>query len=180
VNGAGESAESAHVSATPFGSPPAPGGLSAACTNHAPVFVSWVGVVGATGYNVKRATTSGGPYTTIGSVGATPNLSMSFSDATASAAGRYYYVISALNAGGESVNSSQAGATVPMVLTVGSSGGGQFSLSFAAVSGQSYVIETSTNLADWVPVLTNAAASGVFNFTDTNATAPKLFYRARR
>jgi hypothetical protein len=105
---------------------------------------------------------------------------MSFSDAAASAGGRYYYVVSALNAGGESANSSQAYATVPTVLLVGSSGGGQFSLSFAAVSGQNYVIETSTDLADWVPVLTNTAASGVFNFTDTNATAHKLFYRARQ
>jgi cellulose 1,4-beta-cellobiosidase len=180
VNSAGESADSAQVSATPFGSPPAPGGLSATWTNHAPVLVSWLGVFGATGYNVKRATSSGGPYTTIGSVGMTPDLSMSFSDATASAGGRYYYVVSALNAGGESANSSQASATVLVVLMVGSSGGGQFSLSFQAVSGQNYVIETSTNLADWVPVLTNTAASGMFNFIDTNATAPRLFYRARQ
>ena len=180
VNSAGESADSAQVSATPFGSPPAPGALSATCTNYPPVLVSWLGVFGATGYNVKRATSSGGPYTTIASLGATPNLSMSFSDATASAGGTYYYVVSALNAGGESPNSSQASATVPMVLMVGSSGGGRFSLSFDAVSGQNYVLETSTNLADWVPVLTNTAASGVFSFIDTNATAPELFYRARQ
>lgn len=179
VNSAGESTGSAQVSATPFGSPPAPGGLSATCTNHTPVLVSWVGVFGTTAYNVRRATSSGGPYTTIGSVGATPDLSMSFSDATASAGGTYYYVVSALNAWGESVNSSQASVGVPMVLTVGSSGG-QFSLSFDAISGQNYVIETSTNLADWVPVLTNTAASGVFHFIDTNATASKLFYRARQ
>lgn len=178
VNSAGESADSAQVSATPFGSPPAPGGLSA--SNSPPVLVSWLGVFGATGYDVKRATTSGGPYTTIVSLSATPDLSMSFSDATATAGGTYYYVVSALNAGGESANSSEASATVPMVLMVGSSGGGQFTLSFDAVSGQNYVIETSTNLADWVPVLTNTATSGVFNFIDTNTTAPMLFYRARQ
>lgn len=178
LNSAGESADSAQVSATPFGSPPAPGGLSA--SNSPPVLVSWLGVFGATGYNVKRATSSGGPYATIASLGATPNLSMSFSDPTASAGGTYYYIVSALNAGGESANSSQASATVPTVLMAGTSGGGQFSLSFDVVSGQNYVIETSTNLADWLPVLTNTATSGVFNFTDTNTTAPELFYRARQ
>lgn len=178
VNSAGESADSAQVGATPFGAPPAPEGPSA--TNSPPVVVSWLGVLGATGYNVKRSISSGGPYTTIASPGATANLSMSFPDASANAGGTYYYVVSALNAGGESADSSQAIAMVPMVLMAGFSGGGQLTLSFNAVSGENYVIETSSDLVNWVPVLTNTATSGVFNFIDTNTTAPELFYRARQ
>jgi len=72
------------------------------------VVVRWTESFGATSYNIKRATSSGGPYSTVGS--ATNDY---YTDATASDATTYYYVVSAVNSAGESANSSQDIATTP-------------------------------------------------------------------
>ncbi len=69
VNSAGESNPSSQATATPIASvtiPPTPTGLQAAAGN-AQVSLTWNASSGATSYNVKRSTTSGGPYTTIAS-----------------------------------------------------------------------------------------------------------------
>jgi hypothetical protein len=86
--------------------PPVPTGLVAAA-GVGKVDLSWNASAGATGYNVKRATTSGGPYTTI----APNNPGASYTDNNVTGGTTYYYVVSALNAAGESANSSQASAT---------------------------------------------------------------------
>jgi hypothetical protein len=55
-----------------------------------------------------------------------------------------------------------------------SNGGFQFSLT--GLTGQPYVIQTSTNLVNWVPIYTN---TGSFLFKDTNApNSSARFYRA--
>ncbi len=105
VNTAGESANSSQVSATPQAVPPAPTNLVATPGN-AQVGLSWSASSGATSYNVKRATTSGGPYTTIASPTTT-----SYTDTGLTNGTTYYYVVSAVNASGESANSSQVSAT---------------------------------------------------------------------
>ena len=69
----------------------------------ATVFLNWTVPVGATAYKVKRALTSGGPCVVIGSQTAT-----AFGDTNVLNDTSYYYVVSALNAFGESVNSSAA------------------------------------------------------------------------
>ena len=55
---------------------------------------------------MKRSLTNGGPYTVIGN----PNTA-SYSDLTAANGTTYYYVVSAINAAGESANSNQVSAT---------------------------------------------------------------------
>lgn len=62
-----------------------------------------------TGYNIKRSTTSGGPYTTIAS---NVNATSSFTDydTTLQLGQTYYYVISALHSGAESPNSNEVTA----------------------------------------------------------------------
>src|SRR5262245_23845402 len=66
VNSAGESGNSIHASAPPLGTPPpAPTGLTASPGN-AQATLNWNASSGASSYNVKRSTTNGGPYTTIG------------------------------------------------------------------------------------------------------------------
>src|SRR5262249_7636839 len=60
----------------------------------------------ATGYRVKRATTSGGPYGTV----ATPT-STSYTDTPVTNGLTYYYVVSAVNSGGEGGDSSEVSAT---------------------------------------------------------------------
>ncbi|OGZ12020.1 MAG: hypothetical protein A2942_02230 [Candidatus Lloydbacteria bacterium RIFCSPLOWO2_01_FULL_50_20] len=69
--------------------------------------LSWSASSGATSYRVKRSTTSGGPYTTVAS-GVTET---SYSDTGLTNGTTYYYVVSAANADGESVDSAQASVT---------------------------------------------------------------------
>ena len=85
--------------------PPPPTNLVATAGN-GQVGLSWSASSGATSYNVKRSTTSGGPYTTIASPTTT-----SYTDTGVTNGTTYYYVVSAVNTAGESANSSQVSAT---------------------------------------------------------------------
>jgi hypothetical protein len=87
-------------------SPAAPTGLTA-IAGSAKVSLSWTAPPGPVHYNVKRATVTGGPYTTI----ATLVLATSFLDTGLANGTTYFYVVSAVNAGGESPNSNEAQAT---------------------------------------------------------------------
>src|SRR5205085_887202 len=123
--------------------PPAPASLTATAGN-AQVTHAWSASAGASSYNVKRATVSGGPYTTIASsISAT-----SYTDAGLTSGVTYYYVVSAVNAGGESANSAQASATplapAPTNL-VASAGNAKVSLSWKASAGAaSYNVKRAT------------------------------------
>ena len=108
LNTASESANSAQASATPVAPvtpPAAPTGLQATAGN-TQVNLSWTASAGATSYHVKRSTTTGGPYTQVAAPAATGDADTGLTNGTT-----YYYVVSALNAAGESPNSSQASAT---------------------------------------------------------------------
>jgi hypothetical protein len=70
------------------------------------VVLSWWSTAYATSYNVKRATTSGGPYTTIASGISDPRT---YTD-SGMAAGTYYYVVTAVTPTGETAPSNQAKA----------------------------------------------------------------------
>ena len=88
------------------GNPPsAPTGVTATAGNQQ-VSLSWNASAGATSYNVKRGTASGGPYTTVSSPTTT-----SYTDTGLTNGTTYYYVVTAVNAAGESGNSNQASAT---------------------------------------------------------------------
>ncbi|MBU6408951.1 MAG: DUF1349 domain-containing protein [Verrucomicrobia bacterium] len=93
------------ISGTQAQPPAAPAGLTAAAGN-AQVALSWTASSGATSYNVKRATVSGGPYTTIANVTSTGYTDTSVVNGTT-----YYYVVSAVNSAGESPNSGEVSAT---------------------------------------------------------------------
>ncbi|NBC70852.1 hypothetical protein GT003_17775 [Paenibacillus sacheonensis] len=86
--------------------PSAPTGLTATGGN-AQASLSWSAVSGATSYNVKRSTTSGGSYTNV----ATGVTSTSYTNTGLTNGTTYYYVVSAVNSAGEGTNSSQASAT---------------------------------------------------------------------
>ena len=68
--------------------------------------MSWTAVSGATSYNLKRATVSGGPYTNLASGITGP----SYTDTGLVNNATYYYVVSAVIATGESANSAEAAA----------------------------------------------------------------------
>ncbi|WP_127580789.1 Kelch repeat-containing protein [Paenibacillus koleovorans] len=73
----------------------------------ATVSLSWSVVSSATSYNIKRSTTAGGPYTTV----ASSVTGTTYTDTTVTNGTTYYYVVTAVNAGGESANSNEASAT---------------------------------------------------------------------
>ena len=85
--------------------PPTPIGVTAAAGNDA-VTLSWSASAGAVSYNVERSTTSGGPYSTVG----TPTTP-SFSDTSVTNGVTYFYVVEAANLAGVSANSTQVSAT---------------------------------------------------------------------
>jgi autotransporter-associated beta strand protein len=85
--------------------PAAPTGLAAAGSN-ALVRLTWNAAANATGYRVKRALVSGGPYAPVAATAAA-----NCDDATVTNFVTYYYVVSATNAGGESADSGEAVAT---------------------------------------------------------------------
>lgn len=82
-----------------------PGGLTAILNGPQQVQLNWWGTAYATDYYVKRATTSGGPYTTIATI--TTNL-LTYTDTTVTSGTTYYYTISALTPQGESNNGNEA------------------------------------------------------------------------
>lgn len=104
--------------------PAAPTGLSVSPGN-AKVYLSWDdSSSGASAYNIKRATTSGGPYATVGT-----SLSNSFTDSAAANCTTYYYVVSATNSIGESPNSTEqlaAQGAFALAVNSGGSATGQF------------------------------------------------------
>jgi hypothetical protein len=107
VCGGGESANSAPAAATTQ-ILPAPSGLTASLTGNQVALV-WTGSSGGnlSGYNVKRAYISGGPYTTIASGVSGTN----YADSIYYTGASYYYVVSAADAGGESSNTLEASVT---------------------------------------------------------------------
>jgi fibronectin type 3 domain-containing protein len=108
VSAAGQSGNSNQATATPMAAPTAPVpplNLTATGGNQQ-VSLAWTASTGATSYNVKRAATNGGPYTTVASPAGT-----SYTDTTVTNGTTYYYVVTAVNTSGESANSNQASAT---------------------------------------------------------------------
>ena len=87
--------------------PSTPTGLAASAGN-AQVALTWNAVSGATGYNVKRSTTNGGPYA---NVAAERRPATSYTNTGLTNGTPYYYVVTALNASGESPVSLQVSAT---------------------------------------------------------------------
>jgi hypothetical protein len=80
------------------------------------VTLTWnqgTGGVVTTGFNVKRATTSGGPYTIIASINGT--TVSTYVDTNIVEGTTYYYVVTATNQayGYESDPSNEAGITIP-------------------------------------------------------------------
>jgi hypothetical protein len=117
----GSSAPPAGSSAPPAGAPPnatvpplaaVPAHLTATSGN-ALVTLNWTASSGATSYNVKRSTTNGGPFTQLATA-----TSVSYNDATVTNNVTYYYVVSAVNAAGQSANSTEASVIPDPTITI--------------------------------------------------------------
>jgi len=175
TNAAGDSGNSSQVSAVPNPSIPNPPTNLTATGGDAQVSLTWTASSGATSYKVKRSTTSGGPYTQVGTT-----ASSSYSDLNLVNDTTYYYVVTANNAGGESGNSNQASATPrpaipsPPTNLSAAAGDAQATLSWTASSGAtSYKIKRSTTNGG---AYTQIGTSSVASYSDLGLTNGTTYY----
>ena len=156
------------------GSAPAvPTGLTATAAN-AQVNLTWNASAGATGYYVKRSTSSGTEMQ-IAAQSAT-----AYSDNSVSNGTTYYYVVSAYNSYGQSANSAEVNATpavppppAPAGLTANVVDS-QVALTWPSSSGAtSYNVKRSTtNGNGFAPILNTTGT----NFTDSGLTNGTTYY----
>lgn len=135
--------------------PAVPAGVSAKAISGSQISLGWTAVSNATGYNIKRAAASGGPYTTI----ATGVMGTSYTDTGLTSGTAYYYVVSAVNPDHESSNSAEASATLPIA-----------QLKFNETSGTTAADATGSN---WNGTLVNGplwAAGKSGNAVDLDGT----------
>lgn len=173
ANSVGESAASSQVTATTNAAPPAvpaaPTGVTASGGANQ-VSISWTTVSGATSYNIYWATASGVTTAATKITTATsPYVQTGLAASTT-----YYYIVTAVNAAGQSAASAQVSAatnapvvTIPAAPAGVSAAGGanQVSISWSAVSGA-----TSYNIY-------YATATGVTKTSGAkiiNATSPYI------
>jgi fibronectin type 3 domain-containing protein len=171
VDPSGSSASSAAVSATT--SLGVPTGVVASAVSPTEIDLAWTPVSGATGYVVQRGTTSGGPYTSIGSP-----TSTSFADTGLSPATTYYYVVKATTSSVTSAPSSEVSAKsllgVPtgVVATAGSPS--EIDLAWSQVTGATgYVVERGTTSGGPYTVVGSPTAAG---FADTGLSPATTYY----
>lgn len=150
--------------------PSTPTGLRAS-PGSAKVFLSWDDSSPvATGYIVKRATSSGGPYTTV----ASPAVNNSTDTGVANCS-TYYYVVAATNSLGASINSSEQTAALgayALAVNSGGSAAGQFGADANVVGGTigatvSTIIDTAGLVAPAPQVVYQAERYGNFTYTFT-------------
>jgi hypothetical protein len=159
-----------------------PSGLIATPGN-AQVTLQWAAVSNATSYAVSRASSSGGPYTFAAVTGAATH----FLDTTVTNGNAYYYVVTALNANGETGYSAETSAVPslpsPIISQVQNAQGNLLMTGGGGPANWTYYVLSATNLAGavWTPVATNQLdGSGDFSVTITNgvsAAQPRMFYR---
>ncbi len=91
-----------------------------------------------------------------------------------------YTLTAVATAAGISVTSGPVNVSVinpkPVNVSAATVSGGLFSFSFTSDSGLSYVVQSSSNLVDWLSLVTNTAAAGSMPFASP-ATNGALFYR---
>jgi len=140
--------------------------------------VSWAALSGATSYNVKRSTTSGGPFTTIKS--GISSSCTSYLDASAVNGNTYYYVVSAIKSGIETCNSTQASVTTGTpapwncqdVGTVGACGGSYCSSGTFTVCGSGSDIWGSSDAFQYACQPASGDCSIVARVTGVQGTDP--------
>ena len=177
-NPGGDSANSNELSATPqVPAPGAPTGLTAIGGN-IKVTLNWSSVSGATGYKIFQSTTSGSFSTELETV----TGSVYSYEATGLTNGTtYYFVIKAVNPGGDSPSSSEVSAmplTIPGAPTnvSATAGNGQATITFTAPADNggtpitSYVVTSSPGSISATATGTAITVTGLTNGTSYKFT----------
>jgi fibronectin type 3 domain-containing protein len=168
VDAAGEGYNSSEVSATM--APAAPAGLAAVGTNYQ-INLTWTASTGATSYNVKRSEFSGSEET----LGSTTTAG--YTDTWVIYGIPYYYVVTAVNAAGESGPSSEVSAVTlpeqPFHVSA-ESGNLQIYVHWTGVYDYdvSYNVKRSTS-SGAETTITNTTATG---YMDTNVSDGSTYY----
>ncbi len=169
----GDSGNSSQASALPVAPPAAPATLSASPGNTV-VNLAWSASVNASSYLVKRSLTSGGPYAVIATNSAAAII---YADATVANGTAYFYVVSALNAGGTSTDSSEASAVPDNAPTGLTALGGnlQVTLNWDDFSGATaYLVKRGiTNGGPYVTIATGVLAS---DYVDTAVISGQTYF----
>lgn len=140
----------------PIQPPNSPSGLVASSGNTVSL-LSWAAATNATNYRVKRATVNGGPYTMVASPAGTVYTDSGLANGTV-----YYYVVSAVNGGGESTNSAQVSARP--VSTVSTN------LSFSVNAGLLQLTWPTDHIGWRLQSQTNSVSSGLgTNWVDVSS-----------
>jgi fibronectin type 3 domain-containing protein len=166
------SGNSTQVSATPL----APVANLTATPGNGNVSLNWTGSTGASGYTIKRSTTSGSGYANL----ATGVTGTTFKDSTVVNGTTYYYVVVSTNTNSGSNNSAEVNATpvapptAPTGLTA-TPGNTTVTLNWSAVSGAATysVLRSSTSGSGYATV---AIALGNNTYTDTGLTNGSTYY----
>lgn len=159
--------------------PAAPSGLTGMSLSGSQIGLTWNAATSAASYNVKRAVASGGPYTTV----AWNLTDPTYADFGLSGGTLYYYVVTATNAFGESLPSSQIAvrpvSTTPTALSF-TSNSGQIQLSWP-VDHTGWRLEAQTNSlnsglgTNWTTVPNSAGTNALV--WPVNVTTGSLFFR---
>ncbi|MHA2275864.1 MAG: fibronectin type III domain-containing protein, partial [Candidatus Kariarchaeaceae archaeon] len=133
-----------------------------------------------TDYNIYRSTTSGGPYTQVGTT-----TSLSYVDSAVTNGIEYFYVIRAVNVKGEGSDSTEVsdvpiGAPSPPQNLSGTPGSGQVSLTWeapvsdggSAITG--YTVKRSENNGG--PYSTTVGTTGSLTLTDSSVSDGTTYY----
>jgi autotransporter-associated beta strand protein len=153
--------------------PAAPASLAASVVNTTQINLTWAASNNATSYSLKRATTSGGPYTTI-QAGITAT---SFVDAAPTPEVNNYYVVTAFAGGQESTISNEVFASVPPAVPgkpVVTSKNGSVDLAWDTAHGAaSYNVKRATISGGPYTTIANVIAH---SYTDVNVTNGSPYY----
>ncbi len=147
----------------------APTGLTATAVSASQINLSWAAVSGATEYRILRSTTSGGPFTQVGTATGT-----TFSDNTGlSCNTAYFYVVRAFNSC-ESASSIQATATTSICpsCTTQTLYTNNFDTATGLAGWSTGTFVSGGSTVDWRGAQTCTARSGskIFRFGNTGCT----------
>ena len=169
--GGGEGSSSGTTTTTT--APSAPTGVSATAGN-GQATISWNAVSGATSYNIYWSTTSGVTKTNGTKITGATSL---YSHTGLTNGTTYYYIVTAVNSSGESVESAQVSATPTAPTITGFTPKSGTMGSQITLTGTHFNTEISGNtvrINDLVAAVTNASASELMVIVPEGATTGKI------